>query len=195
MKLLLRILLGSICGVIVVFGLITRESPLDSAEQNILLKNISIQSALQTAFPTELSIPRLGIYAPIESVGTLDNNAMAVPTGIGDVGWYDRGPRPGDIGSAVIAGHVNWTNGQDAVFTSLHSIEIGDTVQVINSVGSTDMFIVRAIKDYSEDSDTTDVFSSSDGSRWLNLITCDGTWDAALKTHRLRLVVFTEKIE
>lgn len=194
MKIFLKIFLGSICCIFFVIGLIIRESPLDVAEQNNLLKNVQFQMGLLNAVPVELSIPRLGIYAPIEAVGILDNNAMAVPINIGDVGWYEHGPRPGDMGSSVLAGHVNWINGEDAVFTSLHFIEIGDTVQVNNSVGSTDTFIVRNVKDYPENSDASDVFSSSDGSSWLNLITCDGAWDAVLKTHRLRLVVFTEKL-
>ena len=145
------------------------------------------------AVPVRLSIERLDISADIESVGLIDN-AMAVPSSIEDVGWYKHGPRPGDQGSAVLAGHVNWTGGRSAVFTTLHTIIVGDTVQVTNSLGHTDTFIVRSIRDYPIDSDTTEVFTSSDGLSRLNLITCDGVWDPVLKTHLSRMVVFTEKI-
>ncbi len=143
--------------------------------------------------PAKLSIERLGIYADIESVGVVDN-AMAVPSNIEDVGWYQYGAHPGDQGSAVLAGHVNWTGGRSAVFTELHSIAIGDIVEVIDTGGSTHRFIVRSIRDYLMDNDTTEIFTSSDGLSRLNLITCDGVWDPVLQTHKSRLVVFTEKI-
>lgn len=126
-------------------------------------------------------------------MGILDG-AMAVPDRITNVGWYSLGIRPGDIGSAVLAGHVNWTGGQDAVFTKLRTIQRGDIVHVKNTDGDTDTFIVRDIRDYPANADTGEVFSSLDGSRWLNLITCDGPWSTILKTHESRLVVFTEKI-
>ncbi len=185
MKHFLQIILGFIFFILFVFSFTAREGKLSSDEELVF--------QARNAFPVEFLIVRLGIHAPIEPVGILDN-AMAVPVKKEDVGWYDRGPRPGDQGSAVLAGHVNWDGGQDAVFASLHTIKIGDIVQVRNSVGVTDTFVVVRIKDYPMNNDTVEVFSSSDGSRRLNLITCDGVWDKILKTHRLRLVVFTEKI-
>lgn len=181
-----RIVSSSLCCMVLVLSIATHEGYV-STQQAMALR-------ARTAVPLRLSIQRLGIDAPIEAVGVLDDGKMGVPTLAEDVGWYKYGPRPGDTGSAVLAGHVNWTGGQDAVFTSLNTIHIGDMVQVQNSIGGTDTFAVRIIKEYPTDSDATEVFSSSDGSSWLNLITCDGTWDPILKTHRSRLVVFTEKI-
>lgn len=206
---------GIVCFIVFVFIFISKEAQLNSAQdviQNLAqgtesytTSDITLQSTIiattnasstiinDAVTPIELTIERLGIHAPIEPVGVLDN-VMAVPKKIGDVGWYENGPRPGDEGSAVLAGHVNWTGGQDAVFALLHTIKIGDTVQVLNSIGVSDTFIVTLIKDYPMDGDTTEVFSSSDGLQRLNLITCDGIWNKILKTHQSRLVVFTEKI-
>jgi len=172
---------------------LTQGTALDAAPQASTSTSTANAIITNTTIPIELTIERLGIHAPIEPVGVLDN-AMAVPTKAEDVGWYENGPRPGDEGSAVLAGHVNWTGGQDAVFALLHTMKIGDTVKVLNSNGVTDTFVVTLIKDYPMDSDTAEVFSSSDGSQRLNLITCDGVWDKILKTHQSRLVVFAEKI-
>ncbi len=185
MRYIFRIILGSIFVIVCILGFAVRE--------NVSSTTTDMKLWPSNAVPVLLSIERLGISADIESVGLIDN-AMAVPSSIEDVGWYQHGPRPGDQGSAVLAGHVNWTTGRSAVFSLLHTIVVGDTVQVTNSLGHVDTFIVRSIKDYPIDSDTSEVFTSIDGLSRLNLITCDGVWDPVLKTHLSRLVVFTEKI-
>lgn len=143
--------------------------------------------------PISLSIESIGVDASIQPVGLLDG-AMAVPTFATDVGWYKMGVRPGEVGSSVLAGHVNWLRGQDAVFTNLNKVEIGDIVKVSDNYGSDSFFIVREIKSYPADGDTKDVFSSDDGIAHLNLITCSGLWNIESGTHDSRLVVFTDKI-
>ncbi len=148
----------------------------------------------QETYPVKISIESLGINAPIESVGILDG-AMAVPTFGHNVGWYSLGTRPGDIGSAVLAGHVNWMNGEDAVFTNLKDVQIGNLVSVTNNYGEIDHFVVTEIKNFPIYADTTEIFSASDGIRRLNLITCIGAWNDWLSTHSERLVVFTEKVQ
>ncbi len=145
------------------------------------------------AVPVELTIDRVQIRAPIEPVGTV-NGFMAVPLFANSVGWYDLGTRPGDTGSAVLAGHVNWTGGQDAVFTNLHLLQTGDIISVMDNYGNHDHFIVRDIKKYALDAPSDSVFRNHDGLSRLNLITCDGKWDSSKGTHDSRLVVFTEKI-
>jgi len=67
-------------------------------------------------------IPSINIDAAIEYVGLTSNGAMAVPKGPNDVGWFELGPRPGDIGSAVIAGHDGWKDGIPAVFDNLSKL-------------------------------------------------------------------------
>jgi LPXTG-site transpeptidase (sortase) family protein len=187
MKHLFKIIISLGCVAILLFLFIYQESPLSDDEK------IALQTSV--TFPVKLSIEKIGVYASVEPVGVLDNNAMAVPSTKDDVGWYKFGPNPGDQGSAVFAGHVNWTGGQDAVFTSLNKLETGDVVKVLDNLGVVNNFVVTHKKDYSLDGNTNEVFSSSDGIKRLNLITCDGEWDPALKTHTERLVVFTEKIE
>jgi hypothetical protein len=113
MRYIFRIILGSIFVIVCILGFAVRE--------NISSTTTDMKLWPSNAVPVLLSIERLGIYADIESVGLVDN-AMAVPSSVEDVGWYQHGPRPGDQGSAVLAGHVNWTSGRSAVFTILHTI-------------------------------------------------------------------------
>jgi hypothetical protein len=53
--------------------------------------------------------------------------------------------------------------------------------------------VVRGMQTYDQNGNAGGVFSSSDGLAHLNLITCEGTWNAAEKSYSNRLVVFTDK--
>ncbi len=155
---------------------------------------IAVEAPAKPSIPVELAIESIGVIAPVTSVGIL-GKSMAVPTNDIDVGWYNLGVRPGDVGSAVLAGHVNWYGGQDAVFTNLHLVQIGDTIIVRDDQGRYHYFMVRDIKRYPIHADASEVFNSDDGLAHLNLVTCDGPWNSLIKTHEMRLVVFADKVE
>jgi LPXTG-site transpeptidase (sortase) family protein len=143
--------------------------------------------------PTRLVIPKINIDAAIEDVGLTPQGAMAVPAGPSDVAWFDFGPRPGEDGSAVIAGHEGWKDGIRAVFDDLNELRIGDKVYVESTGEATTTFVVSGIQTYDQNGDAADVFNSNDGKAHLNLITCEGTWNAAEKSYSNRLVVFTDR--
>ena len=140
-----------------------------------------------------LSIPKINLDAAIEYLGLASSGIMAVPEGPTDVAWFDLGPRPGEAGSAVIAGHEGWRDGIVAAFDDLHELQKGDKVYVEDETGMTTVFVVRGVQTYDQNGDASSVFSSSDGKAHLNLITCEGTWNAAQKSYSNRLVVFTDK--
>lgn len=153
-----------------------------------------VVSEVEKIIPVELSIESIYIKAPIEQVG-FSNGAMGVPTEAGNAGWYEFGTVPGEVGSAVLAGHVNWKDSPNAVFTNLKSVEVGDIVTVTMSDDKNVSFVVTHIKSYPLYADANEVFSSNDGLSHLNLVTCDGVWNSIIHSHESRLVIFTEKIE
>ncbi len=57
--------------------------------------------------PTGLSIPAIGLQASTVPLGRNPDGSAEVPTGTTYTGWYDLGPKPGDVGPAVIIGHVD----------------------------------------------------------------------------------------
>ena len=119
---------------------------------------------------------------------------MDAPKGPDDVSWYNLGVRPGEIGSAVIAGHYGvWKNGDVSVFENLTKLKKGDKVSVINEDGSEVVFVVRETKTFLSTDNTQTVFSSTDGKAHLNLITCQGLWNKNDKSYSNRYVVFTDK--
>jgi LPXTG-site transpeptidase (sortase) family protein len=118
---------------------------------------------------------------------------MGVPAGPDDVAWLDLGPRPGEKGSAVIAGHEGWKDGIAAVFDNLGKLHVGDKIYVLDDQGTKATFVVRKMQTYNQNGDVPEVFASNDGKVHLNLITCEGTWNAAQKSYSNRFVVFTDR--
>lgn len=143
--------------------------------------------------PAFIKISSIAVDAPIEKVALAADGSMDVPKDAMNTGWYEPGPRPGEIGSAVIDGHVNWFHGATAVFKDLHKVKPGDTVIVQDDAGSPILFIVREVRMYEAGADATDIFSSKDGNAHLNLITCDGVWNKQTKQYSKRLVVFADR--
>lgn len=140
-----------------------------------------------------LRIARIGVDAPIQGVGLAADGSMAVPKNPFETGWYELGPRPGSIGSAVITGHVDSPTGAPAVFADLDKLVVGDVITVEDE-GVSHTFRVREIRIYPAEADATEIFTSTDGKAHLNLITCFGSWDTDAKQYTDRLVIFTDKI-
>jgi LPXTG-site transpeptidase (sortase) family protein len=155
-----------------------------SAHQNQPVNKASI------GLPVRLMIPAINVNAVIQYVGVTPKGAMAVPNNATDVGWFKLGPRPGEKGSAVIAGHFDGENGEAGVFTNLNKLKKGDKLYIKNDKGISITFVVRESRIYNPGY-ANDVFSGS-SSAYLNLITCDGVWDGAKKSYSKRLVVFAD---
>jgi len=159
----------------------------------IKTKVVPIKSKIVFGLPIKLKIPTLKINSNIESIGLTKDGAVDSPVGPINTGWYKLGPRPGEIGSAIIDGHSGWKGGIPAVFDNLYKIKIGDKIYVEDDKGKTIAFVVRKIMKYDPNVIATDVFISTDKKSHLNLITCTGVWDNVSKSHSSRLIVFTDK--
>jgi len=146
----------------------------------------------ETSFglPVALIIPSINVNSKIQYLGITSKGEMEVPNNINDVGWFKFGSRPGEKGSAVIAGHLNGTNGKDGVFINLYKLKAGDKLSVVDDKGIITSFTVREIRTYSPGF-AEEVFSSNDAPH-LNLITCDGLWNGAKKSYDKRLVIFSD---
>jgi len=146
-----------------------------------------------TGAPVRIRIPSIALDAAIERVALTADGSMDVPKNPKNTGWYELGAIPGETGSAVIAGHVNWWNGVTGAFELLNTLKPGDKIEVQNDKGAVISFIVREIRSYDAQADAIDVFSSDDEQSHLNLITCEGIWDKNTSQYSKRLVVFTDK--
>lgn len=151
------------------------------------------QGKMNSGLPTRLKIPGIDVDSAVEYVGVTPQGAMDIPKNTNNVAWFNLGPRPGENGSATIAGHYGWKNGKASAFDNLHKLHKGDKLYVEDDKGEIISFVVREIRRYVPEADASTVFISNDGKSHLNLITCEGIWDKVLKSYSKRLVVFTDK--
>ncbi|HEX8684360.1 MAG TPA: class F sortase [Ardenticatenaceae bacterium] len=145
--------------------------------------------------PTRLRIPDLGVNAAVESVGQTSSGAMDVPQGVMNVGWYNLGARPGQVGNAVMSGHLDDYKGDAAVFWRLNELQVGDIVMVADANGREYRYEVIDKETYRFDDPVplNRIFGYSVTSN-LNLITCNGTWDRNARNYDKRLVVYTRLV-
>jgi sortase (surface protein transpeptidase) len=141
--------------------------------------------------PMTVTIPSIGVKAGIVRVGLAADGAMQVPAP-DRVGWYDRGPWPGDPGPAVLVGHVDTRTGP-AVFYRLRRLRPGDQILVGQRDGSTARFIVQRLERHPKSALPTGRIWTRTSKRLLRLITCSGIYDRASGHYRDNLIVYAAR--
>jgi len=144
--------------------------------------------------PSRLIIPKIGVNAVVELVGENSKGEMGIPSSYQNTAWYMNGALPGEIGSAVINGHLDTRFFDSGVFRNLGSLTVGDVVQIQEENGNFLKFEVVGKESYDSNNAPLDRIFGESGEARLNLITCDGTWDQSVKRYDRRLVVFTRLI-
>lgn len=157
------------------------------------ITTLSKQEQVGFGLPIRLRIPKISVDDAVEQVGVTPEGDMGAPKGPTGVAWFSFGPRPGEVGSAVMSGHYGWKNGIPAVFDNLHNLHKGDKLYAEDEKGVITTFVVRELRIYKQDEDASNVFGSRDGKAHLNLITCEGPWNEVSKNRPNRLVVFADK--
>lgn len=144
--------------------------------------------------PVRLKIAAIGVDAAVERVGLDNENAMDVPQDPHNTAWYQYGPRPGQPGNAVIAGHVDYQGLGPVVFARLDQLKQGDEVVVVDEHGVERRFAVTGIETYPRrDAPVDKIFGPAIGEA-LVLITCDkeSTFDRGRREYRNNIVVYAE---
>jgi hypothetical protein len=151
-------------------------------------------SILDIGTPVRFKIPAIGVDAVVEEVGLDQENAMDVPREPRNVAWYRYGPRPGQPGSSVIAGHVDYRDIGPVVFWRLHELKQGDEVIVVDDKGAERAFVVTSTEVFPRQQAPVErIFGAAAGPR-LNLITCDreSTFNRDRREYQNNIVVFAE---
>lgn len=167
-----------------------------AGEDLLAYSNIRDPGGEPRGLPVRLKIPIIGVNSAIEDAYITADGRMDVPAGTTNVAWFALGPYPGKTGSSVIGGHYGKYEDNDGatVFYNLDKLKVGDKVYIEDDKGATLAFIVRSIKLFDRNADSTSVFTSEDGLSHLNLITCEGIWNKQNDTYPDRRVVFTDAI-
>ena len=141
------------------------------------------------ARPTWLSIPSLAIRTRLIHLGVNRNGTLQVPSSTTVAGWYTKSPRPGTIGSAIIAGHVDSRTGP-GIFFWLRTLHPGDRAYVGRADGTMAVFTVTRIKKFAKDRFPTAAVYGPVPDAELRLITCGGIFDRSQGRYLSNVVVF-----
>ncbi len=150
--------------------------------------------------PAWISSPKARIDASVTQVGADAQGVMLAPEGPNSdpvwftTFWWEYGAKPGEIGNAVIAGHLDRKDGSPAVFWWLRLLRVGDSVYIRDAMGATLHFVVMDVETYlnptggQNDPILQRIFGPATTAN-LNLITCTGDWTG--KEYNKKLVVYT----
>jgi len=140
-------------------------------------KGADLGPNLSASPPIAISIPSLGLRtSTFVSLGLAGDGSLEVPQNFAAVGWYSEGPSPGQLGPAILAGHVDSHNGP-AVFYRLGALRPGAQVSVGRKDGSTARFTVDRIQRFSKDRFPIAQVYGNVHRAELRLITCGGSFD------------------
>ncbi len=138
--------------------------------------------------PIKVEVPHAGISAPVVPVGLLADGSMEIPA-VTLAGWYDLGPAPGQVGPAVLVGHVDSQAGP-AVFYRLTSVRAGDTVIVDRADGTAARFTVSKVTNVDKDAFPLEEVFGATPDASLRLITCTGSFNPRTRHYSDNLIVW-----
>jgi len=150
-------------------------------------------SAGPVAAPVVLTIPAIGVRTSLIRLGLTASGALQVPPTASIAGWYTGGPRPGAIGPAVIAGHIDSQLGP-GVFFELSRLRRGDRVYVRRADGTLVVFRVISVRTFPKDHFPTGSVYGPTPDPELRLITCGGTFDPELHSYLSNVIVYASEI-
>jgi len=143
--------------------------------------------------PVRVQIPSIGVDSDLMDLGLQADGTLQVPATGFPAGWFTEGPTPGERGPAVIAGHVDW-GGSPGVFWSLRDVVAGDEISVVREDGSTAVFRVSQVGQYSKEAFPTAAVYGDLDHAGLRVITCGGDFDHAAHSYEDNTVVFADLV-
>nr|WP_091607715.1 class F sortase [Micromonospora mirobrigensis] len=153
---------------------------------------VAAPPALERSTPTTISIPRIGVNASIMSLGTNPDGTVQVPPleQAMTAGWYSPGASPGEVGNAVVVGHVDSAKIGPAVFFDLGALQPGDTITVGRQDGRSATFTVDEVRSYPKTAFPTERVYGPNDRAGLRVVTCGGTFDQAARSYLDNVVVY-----
>jgi len=168
----------------------TSEDPSDAPVNSEAVANYKVDPEL----PRYIKIPEIGVYARIKQTGITKNGAVAAPSNINDVSWFNESARPGNPnGSSLLLGHVSgWT--ASGVFKKIDKLTAGSRIEIDKGSGEKLMYeVTRTEKVPVDQLDMSKILASEVvGEHDLKLITCGGKYDRESKEYTDRVIVYAK---
>lgn len=148
---------------------------------------------LPPAEPVALHIDAIGADSTLVPLGINPDRTSEVPPVDSPMqaGWYRYGPTPGEVGPAVVLGHVDG-GGEQGIFAELDELATGDEVLVDRADGTTSVFTVTAVDQVSKKRFPTSAVYGPTEVAELRLITCGGSFDEDAGSYQDNVIVFAD---
>jgi Sortase domain len=176
--------IANFCAVIVILFSMTMSSAVASTSRKV---------TIPPGWPKVLMIPKMGVRASIEDIALRGPSDLHAPYRWGDVAWYDRGPKPGDVGIANIFGHLD-SYCCPAVFYHLNSLRPGDVANVVYRTGQIVSFKVRWSHVYWNSQMPVKWLYGRTSDRGMVLITCTGVFHRDGTGYDHKLLVYLKMV-
>lgn len=145
---------------------------------------------LARSVPVRLQIAAIGVNSALMALGLQADGAMQVPPSGFPAGWYTGAPTPGEMGPAIIAGHVDMKG--PGVFYDLHKLKPGDQVTITRKDGSRPVFRVTRLQQVPKDRFPTSAVYGNIDHAGLRLITCGGAFNRRTGHYEDNIVAFAD---
>jgi sortase (surface protein transpeptidase) len=139
--------------------------------------------------PVRLVIPAIGVNTKLIRLGITSKHTLQVPVSAAIAGWFTGGPRPGAVGTSIIAGHIDSYSGP-GVFFRLRELHRGQGIYVTRANGSVARFRIIEVRTYAKDRFPTAKVYGPVPDPELRLITCGGQFDYATGAYLSNVVVY-----
>jgi Sortase domain len=145
--------------------------------------------------PVRITIPTIGVAAPVHPVGLAPDGSIAVPDvhRHNETGWYDGGPVPGETGPAIIVGHVDTRTGP-SVFYRLRTVPPGSRVVVTRADNSEVTFEITSVEYFAKDKLPLERVYGDYSRPGLRLITCGGRWQGGSIGYSDNVIAFASLV-
>ncbi|MDA3645045.1 class F sortase [Saccharopolyspora indica] len=154
-------------------------------------QQVHAATALAQSPPTWIEIPRIGARSSLLALGLNPDRTVELPSVHEPMqaGWYEHSPTPGEIGPAVVLGHVNG-DGKDGIFARLRELRPGDEVLVGRQDGQVARFVVHRMAQEPKHGFPADEVYGDTADPQLRLITCGGSFDSTARSYRDNIIAF-----
>lgn len=163
--------------------------PISTAPIAAVRPGSNVNVGVAPGAPQRLSIAPIGVDTTVISTGVLADGTVDVPIDPNIAGWFTGGPQPGEIGPAVIMGHVDSKKSGPGVFWRLRDLAVGADV-VVHGEQRDVHFVVTGSERVPKDSFPTERAYGATPERALRLITCGGSFDRRSGHYRDNVVVY-----
>ncbi|MEV6619752.1 class F sortase [Amycolatopsis sp. NPDC051106] len=169
----------------------TPEAPKAAPAPAPVPASVPVTAPFKGLRPTTVKIPKIGAESSLLAVAVKTDGSISVPSVHTPMqaAWYKLSPVPGDVGPAIVLGHVDGDK-KPGIFYKLKDLAPGDEVDIDRSDGRKLKFVVDRVTQVPKDTFPKDAVYGNSDKPELRLITCGGVFDHAEHSYKDNIVVY-----